>query len=322
MAEELTTKNLREDVNQIAVAVTSYFGRTRSVLLDVPRPTRDFYWEKLERDHFWNHLPEPLRSDALNLVERLVSFAGRLASLVKSAPLASEADQRDLMTATKAMRAALLLHRFQHWDAEVLHDEGTVLGVKAAGQSDDDPSPPEEAERTFVQGHARILSILELVTATNELSASPATVMPSINSSRYRPNTAFIMMWMDKSKPELDDICDTVKSVFAAFNVGAIRADDIEHEELITKRILDEITTAEFLFADLTGARPSVYYEVGYAHALGKRVILFRKAGTGLHFDLAGYNCPEYENLRELKEKLTRRLEHLTNKKPQETQDT
>ncbi len=319
MAEELTTRNLQEDINQIAADATAYFEKAQSVLLDVPRPNRNHYsWKKLERDHFWNSLPESLRSDALSLIERLVSLAGRLASLIKSAPLASEGDQRDLMAETKAMRAALLLRCFRHWEAEVLHDEGTVLGVHPAGQSDDDPSPPEDAERTFAQGHTRILSILELVAATNELSTSPAIATQTTNSSRYRPSTAFIMMWMDKSKPELDDICDTVKSVFTAFDVRAIRADDIEHEELITKRILDEITTTEFLFADLTGARPSVYYEVGYAHALGKRVILFRKAGTGLHFDLAGYNCPEYENLRELKEKLIRRLEHLTNKKLQE----
>jgi nucleoside 2-deoxyribosyltransferase len=94
-----------------------------------------------------------------------------------------------------------------------------------------------------------------------------------------------------------------------------VRSDDIEHEETITGRIIDEIKTAEFLFADLSGERPSVYYEIGYAHALGKRVIMFRRAGTRIHFDLAAYNCPEYTNLSELEKLLTKRLEAVTGKK-------
>jgi hypothetical protein len=124
------------------------------------------------------------------------------------------------------------------------------------------------------------------------------------------------MMWMDKSQPDLVDVSDAVKEVFGQFRIRAVRADDIEHEGLITPRIINEIKTTEFCFADLTGARPNVYYEVGYAHALNRRVILFRKAGAGLHFDLAGYNCPEYNNLRELKDKLTLRLRAITNEEP------
>lgn len=121
-------------------------------------------------------------------------------------------------------------------------------------------------------------------------------------------------MWMDPSKPELDDVRDAVVETFRAFGIAAVRADDIEHEGVVTQRVLAEIRTSEFLFADLSGSRPNVYYEVGYAHALGKRVILFKKTGTGMHFDLAGYNCPEYESIRDLKAKLTKRLEVLTNK--------
>jgi nucleoside 2-deoxyribosyltransferase len=127
---------------------------------------------------------------------------------------------------------------------------------------------------------------------------------------------------MDKSQLELTDVVDTVKQVFEQFEIEAVRADDIEHEGMITTRILGEIETAEFLLADLTGERPNVYYEVGYAHALKRRVILFRKTGTGLHFDLAGYNCPEYENLRDFREMLTRRLEHATNRRPKTTDST
>ena len=124
------------------------------------------------------------------------------------------------------------------------------------------------------------------------------------------------MMWMDPKQKELIDTLDAVKEVFSSFEIKAVRADDIEHEDLISQKVLDEIRTSEFLFADLTGARPNVYYEIGYAHALGKRVMLYRKSDTGIHFDLAGYNCPEYENLRDLRTKLTKRLEEVTSKSP------
>jgi hypothetical protein len=242
-------------------------------------------------------------------------LAGEIGIACKNAVLVSEADQREIMTGTKAMRAALLLRKFRSWDFEVINDEDTVLGVRPPSQSDSAPSLPNDARQTFHEWQERLTAILDLVAASGGLALGVST-SGSTSPARYRPNTAFIMMWMDRARRELEDVSDAVKDVFSDFEIRAFRADDIEHEDLITQRILNEIATAEFLFADLTGARPSVYYEVGYAHALGRRVILFRKTGTGLHFDLAGYNCPEYDNLRELREKLSRRLESVTNKRP------
>lgn len=75
------------------------------------------------------------------------------------------------------------------------------------------------------------------------------------------------------------------------------RADDIEHDGAIAPRIVHEIERSDFLFADLTGARFSVYYEIGFAHALGKLVILFRKRAA-IHFDLKSTTALEYDNLR------------------------
>jgi len=311
MQTSAADSDIRATFRAISDDAKSYFTQTKQLA------TRkyDGFVLHVDAEHYWSQLPDDLRDIADTLSARLLAACKSLADATKGSPLAGSEDQRDVKLAAKRMRAALRLRSYDYREAEVLHDEGAVLGFRPAEQGETGGLPPEEAETEFFNSLADVNAVLKLVEASGG-SAPVAAQATTPDASKYRAGTAFIMMWMDQQHPELTDVADAVRSVFRSFEIRAVRADDIEHEGLITERVLNEIRTSEFLFADLTGMRPNVYYEVGFAHALGKRVILFRQSGTGIHFDLAGYNCPEYENLRDLREKLTKRLVSLTNRNP------
>ncbi len=252
---------------------------------------------------------------ATSLIARVIEIAPLIAESARMTPYLAQADQIDLGHAIKGTRSALHLCRYHYWNTEVLHDQGEVLGVNPAGQSDGIGILPDKALHIFEDCFRRIIGIVELVNPLTVEHAEQNIEKRGTLSSGYRPDTAFIMMWMDLERTDLEDIYNTVKRCFKKFGITAERADDIEHEGIITEEIIDKVKSSEFLYADLTGARPSVYYEIGFAHAISRRVILFRKSGEKIHFDLAAYNCPEYTNLSDLEKRLMKRLTHMTGRK-------
>ena len=271
-------------------------------------------------DCYWSQLDESDQQTSIKLQHKLIQATKFTANCIKHSSLLTEADQRDLGLWTKSARASLRLRQFNSWDTEVLHDEGTVLGIQQAGQSDTEPLKPKKALVFFERDILNLICLVDLIDispafASDLFRANPQTTV------EYEPGSAFVMMQIDPRIPELEDRYNAIKECFSQFEITAIRADDIEHEDIITEKIREKIRISEYLIADLTGERPSVYYEVGYAHALSKRVIMFRSQGSKLHFDLAPYNCPEYRNLSDLKKKLIRRLEQITNTKPRNTTD-
>jgi type VI protein secretion system component Hcp len=158
-----------------------------------------------------------------------------------------------------------------------------------------DPETGEEfAERATVR---------QPVTVPGRLASQFGTAGSAV------PNSAFIVMWMDPDHSELEDVCHAIKEVCRQFGVAAVRADDIEHSDQITELVLSRIASSEFVIADLTGERPNVYYEVGYAQAIGKRPILIRRQETRIHFDLSVHNVRAYKNITQLKDLLGKRFE-------------
>jgi hypothetical protein len=103
----------------------------------------------------------------------------------------------------------------------------------------------------------------------------------------------------------------------AAEGAGAYceRIDEQIFAESILQRIYNQIAKADLIVADMTGRNPNVFYEVGYAHALGKTVILLTRNTDDIPFDLKHYPHIIYGgSIAGLKDDLGKRIAyHLAN---------
>jgi hypothetical protein len=74
----------------------------------------------------------------------------------------------------------------------------------------------------------------------------------------------------------------------AAEDVGAYaeRVDEQIFTEGILDRIFTQISKADVIVADMTDRNPNVFYEVGYAHALGRITLLLTQKVEDIPFDL------------------------------------
>lgn len=102
--------------------------------------------------------------------------------------------------------------------------------------------------------------------------------------------------------PEFDDVYaaikSTVESVSPEVEGRCFRLDESRPAGRITDRLLAELTSATVCIADLTETRPNVMWEVGYAMALQKPVLVITQDLRALPFDLKDMQGIEYTRSR------------------------
>lgn len=117
----------------------------------------------------------------------------------------------------------------------------------------------------------------------------------------------FVLMPFD---PEFDDVYEFgIKG--AANDVGAYaeRLDEQMFTEGMLDRIFNQISKADVIVGDMTGRNANVFYEVGYAHALGKVTLLVTQTKDDIPFDLQQRQYTKYEgNIKLLRKELAKKL--------------
>ena len=107
--------------------------------------------------------------------------------------------------------------------------------------------------------------------------------MTDIPSFQPKPFVFVLMPF----KPEFDDIYRYgIKEACEKAGTYAERVDEQIFQGSILDRIYNQIAKADIIIADMTGRNPNVFYETGYAHALGKPTILLTQHSDDIPFDL------------------------------------
>jgi len=117
-----------------------------------------------------------------------------------------------------------------------------------------------------------------------------------VRQQQVRRNSIFVASAIGRT--DTDGLYEKVfKPTCAEFGLDAVRVDLSEPESTITEAILQGIQVAECVIADLTYARPSVYFEAGFGGGLGVPLLLTCRMdhqkglddSERVHFDLEQY---------------------------------
>ena len=90
--------------------------------------------------------------------------------------------------------------------------------------------------------------------------------------------------------PKFDDVYKLgIKPACEDAGASVTRVDEQIFSENIVERVYAQISEADLIVADMSGRNPNVFYEVGYAHAIKKRVVLLTSDTADIPFDLKQY---------------------------------
>jgi hypothetical protein len=100
-----------------------------------------------------------------------------------------------------------------------------------------------------------------------------------------------------------------IKELGKELNLNILRADDFFSPKPFMEKVWDGICASQLVVADCTQKNPNVFYEIGIAHTVGKKVVLITRSVDDIpsdivHFDYILYDENTPDGTKNLIEKL------------------
>lgn len=138
-----------------------------------------------------------------------------------------------------------------------------------------------------------------------------------LNLNQESKNVFIAMAFTESDGKTVFDpqVRETIKETCKSLGWTPLIVDEYEHNDGIVDKIIALIKESNFVIADLTHHKLGVYYEAGYAKALGLPVIHMVREDhlDKTHFDLQHINFIKWNNLNDLKERLENRIKATIN---------
>jgi hypothetical protein len=161
----------------------------------------------------------------------------------------------------------------------------------------------------FAQKYAGLAERLEyeqLNSVTTNVAAHARSIISLAEKLAESKSVLVVMSYSDT--PELVDAWDSFQMVASELGYSAHRVTEENANHRIVPEVLQRIERAAFTIVDLTELRPNVFYELGYAEGLRKRVIVTARRGTELPFDVKDIPTIFWDSQKKLRDELSARI--------------
>lgn len=247
-------------------------------------------------------------------IKFIVEEKGILGALAKSKNLEiinffTTADRDEIWSVKKKIREELDVKESDLiWKADFETDDDWIFGTGNLWFISEIQSSIDKQTKTLLQGRkAKAQSIQKnaidplfsrfhkKLLEENTMNRNKMVVSPAFPTIKYDIDPTLVFVLMPFNEKWSEDSLLMIKQAAEGLPLNIQRADDIIAPGDIINDIWEMINYAGLIIADITTHNANVFYELGLAHTIGKKVVLIRQyEGEKPPFDLAFWRTFEY----------------------------